>query len=185
MSTSDGALTVVYNGEIYNFAALRRELEALGHRFVSSGDTEVLLHGYRQWGLEELLERVRGMFAFALHDRDRGETLLARDPLGIKPLYTAQAGERLVVASEIQAIRKIAPDGGLDPEALASYLLWGSIAAPRTLYLGIRALPAGHWLRVREGRAAEPVAYFRLEDELGRSEPMSPHEPPGGLRIPA
>jgi asparagine synthase (glutamine-hydrolysing) len=119
MATPDGRLRVVFNGEIYNFPKLRAELEGLGHRFVSASDTEVLLHGYREWGIG-LLDRLRGMFAFALHDAERGETLLARDPLGIKPLYVADDGQRLVFASEVQAIRRVADDGGLDPEGLAT-----------------------------------------------------------------
>jgi asparagine synthase (glutamine-hydrolysing) len=181
MATPDGRLRVVYNGEIYNYPRLRAELEGLGHRFVSASDTEVLLHGYREWGIA-LLDRVRGMFAFALHDAEQGETLLARDPLGIKPLYVADDGRRLAFASEVQAIRRVTDDGGLDPEALATYLLWGSIAPPRTLYRGIRALPAGSWLRVSSRGVEGPQAYFRLEDELGRSEPMSDEEAAARLR---
>jgi asparagine synthase (glutamine-hydrolysing) len=181
MATPDGRLRVVFNGEIYNYPELRAELTGLGHRFVSASDTEVLLHGYREWGIA-LLDRLRGMFAFALHDAERGETLLARDPLGIKPLYVADDGKRLVFASEVQAIRRAADDGGLDPEGLATYLLWGSIAAPRTLYRRIRALPAGSWLRVSARGVEGPHTYFRLEDELGRSEPMSDDEAAARLR---
>jgi asparagine synthase (glutamine-hydrolysing) len=181
MATPDGRLRVVYNGEIYNFPKLRAELEGLGHRFVSTSDTEVVLHGYREWGIA-LLDRLRGMFAFALYDAERGETLLARDPLGIKPLYLADDGKRLSFASEVQAIRRVADDGGLDPEGLATYLLWGSIAPPRTLYRGIRALPAGSWLRVSARGVEGPETYFRLEDELGRSEPMSDEEAAARLR---
>jgi asparagine synthase (glutamine-hydrolysing) len=175
MATPDGQLHVVYNGEIYNFPALRAELEALGHRFASTSDTEVLLHGYRAWG-HGLLERLRGMFAFALHDAARGETLLARDPLGIKPLYLADDGRRLVFASEVRAIRSVCDGGGLDPEGLATFLLWGSIAAPRTLHRGIRALPAGSWLRVSARGVEGPRTYFRLEDEFGHSEVMGAEE---------
>jgi asparagine synthase (glutamine-hydrolysing) len=181
MATPDGRLRVTYNGEIYNFPKLRAELEGLGHRFVSASDTEVLLHGYREWGIG-LLDRLRGMFAFALHDAERGETLIARDPLGIKPLYVADDGKRLSFASEVQAIRRVRDDGGLDPEGLATYLLWGSIAPPRTLYRGIRALPAGSWLRVSSRGVEGPTPFFRLEDEIGRSEPMSEPEASAYLR---
>jgi asparagine synthase (glutamine-hydrolysing) len=175
MATPDGRLHVVYNGEIYNYPKLRAELEGLGHRFVSASDTEVLLHGYREWGLR-VLDRLRGMFAFALHDAERGETLLARDPLGIKPLYLADDGRRLVFASEVRAIRCVDDGGGLDPEGLASYLLWGSIAPPRTLHRRIRALRAGSWLRVGARGVDGPHDYFSLEDELGHPEPMSGEE---------
>ena len=180
MATPDGRLRIVYNGEIYNYPKLRSELEGLGHRFVSTSDTQVLLHGYREWGLG-LLDHLRGMFAFALYDAAQGETLLARDPLGIKPLYVADDGSRLVFASEIRAIRAVADDGGIDPEGLATYLMWGSIAPPRTLYRGIRALPAGSWLRVGAHGIEGPKTYFRLEDELGHPEAMSPDE--AGRRI--
>jgi asparagine synthase (glutamine-hydrolysing) len=175
MATSDGRLRVVYNGEIYNYPALRRELEGLGHHFLSDSDTEVLLHGYRAWGVA-VLDHLRGMFAFALHDAERGETLLARDPLGIKPLYVADDGRRLVFASEVRAIRRVDDGGGLDAEGLASYLLWGSIAPPRTLHRRIRALPAGSWLRVGPQGVEGPRSFFRLEDELGRSQPMGAAE---------
>ena len=181
MATPDGRLRVVYNGEIYNFPKLRAELEGLGHRFVSASDTEVLLHGYREWGIG-LLDRLRGMFAFALYDAERGETLIARDPLGIKPCYLLDDGQRLLFASEAQALRAVADDGGIDPDGLAGYLLWGSIAPPRTLYRRIRALPAGSWLRVREGAVEAPTAYFRLEDEFGRAQPMAPAEAAEALR---
>jgi asparagine synthase (glutamine-hydrolysing) len=181
MATVDGRLRVVYNGEIYNFPKLRSELEGLGHQFVSSSDTEVLLHGYRAWGLG-MLARLRGMFAFALHDSERQETLLARDPLGIKPLYIADDGARTLFASEVQALRRVTDAGGLDPEGLATYLLWGSIAAPRTLYRRIRALPPGSWLRIRDGAIEGPAAYYRLEDDFGHSEPMSDEEASTYLR---
>jgi len=181
MATQDGRLRVVYNGEIYNYPKLRSELEGLGHRFVSHSDTEVLLHGYREWGLE-VLDRLRGMFAFALHVADRNELLLARDPFGIKPLYFANDGRRFVFASEVRAIRTIDDGGGIDPEGLASYLLWGSIAPPRTLHRRIRALPAGSWLRVGANGVDGPHSYFRLEAEFGRTEPMGPEEASAQLR---
>ncbi|HEY8154692.1 MAG TPA: asparagine synthase (glutamine-hydrolyzing) [Myxococcota bacterium] len=181
MSTPDGRLRVVFNGEIYNFRQLRAELEARGCEFRSQSDTEVLLHGWREWGLG-LLDRLRGMFAFALHDAERRETLIARDPLGIKPCYLLDDGRRLLFASEAQALRAVADDGGIDPDGLAGYLLWGSIAPPRTLYRRIRALPAGSWLRVREGAVEAPTAYFRLEDEFGRAQPMAPAEAAEALR---
>lgn len=175
MATADGRLRIVYNGEIYNYADLRRQLEAAGHAFVSHSDTEAILHGYREWG-RDVLDRLRGMFAFALHDEERRETLLARDPLGIKPLYYAADGRRLVFASEVQAIRTCVADGGPDPEALAAFLSWGSIAPPRTLYRGIRALPPGSWMRVAEGRVEAPVTYYRAEEQLGRAEDLEAEE---------
>ncbi|MCA9511813.1 MAG: asparagine synthase (glutamine-hydrolyzing), partial [Myxococcales bacterium] len=180
MATADGRFHVVFNGEIYNFRALRSELEQDGAVFRTGSDTEVLLHGYRAWGLG-LLDRLRGMFAFALWDAETQELVLARDPLGIKPLYTCIDGDRLCFASEVQALRGIVDDGGLDVEALARYLVWGSIPAPRTLYRRIRALPAGAYLRVGRGGVDGPHAYYALEDAFGRARAMSDVE--AGVRI--
>ncbi len=179
METADGRFRVVFNGEIYNFAALRAELEQAGHVFRSTSDTEVILHGYREWG-RGLLDRLGGMFAFALHDVQQDELLLARDPLGIKPLYWGlEAGDmdgrgsrRLAFASEVQALRKVMPSGGTDPEAVAHYLMWGSIAPPRTLYRRFRALAPGHYLVVRRGDFKNPEPYFQLVDYVGQVEPM-------------
>ena len=169
MATPDGRLRVVYNGEIYNFPKLRAELEGLGHRFASTSDTEVLLHGYREWGLRSARAPARDVRVRAPRCR-AGETLLARDPLGIKPLYVADDGKRLVFASEVRAIRRVSDGGGLDPEGLATYLLWGSIAPPRTLH---RADPRASRRSVapRRARAESRVrgATSRLEDELGHS----------------
>jgi asparagine synthase (glutamine-hydrolysing) len=181
MASEDGRFRIVFNGEIYNFRALRSQLEARGCAFRSQSDTEVLLHGWREWGLG-LLDRLRGMFAFALHDAERRETYLARDPLGIKPCYVVDEGGRLLFASEAQALRAVADDGGIDPEGLAGFLLWGSIPPPHTLYRRVRALPAGSWLRVREGAVDPPVAYYRLEDEFGRSERLDPDEAAAAVR---
>ncbi len=181
MATPDGRLHVVYNGEIYNYPELRRELETSGHHFVSGADTEVLLHGWRAWGTR-LLDRLRGMFAFALHDTERRETFLARDPLGIKPLYWSDGAGRFAFASEVQALRSVLGAGDLDPEGLASYLLWGSIAPPHTLHAGVRALPPGSWMRVASGGVAGPFRYFAAEQELGRAEPMTPEEAGEAIR---
>jgi len=181
MLTPDGRFVITFNGEIYNFRQLRGELEAAGRRFRSQSDTEVLLEGWREWGLA-LFDRLRGMYAFALHDVERRETLLGRDPLGIKPLYFADDGRRLAFASEVQALRRVIGDGGLDPEGLAGFLSWGSIAAPRTLYRGIRALPPASWLRIRDGVVEGPVVYWRLEDELGRASDVSAEAAEAALR---
>ncbi|NQZ97428.1 MAG: asparagine synthase (glutamine-hydrolyzing) [Myxococcales bacterium] len=181
MAAAGGRYQLVFNGEIYNFEALRAELQRLGFAFQSQSDTEVILHGYRAWG-RGLLGRLRGMFAFALHDRDERETLLARDPLGIKPLYTLDDGSRLCFASEVQALRSVVGGGDVDPEGLASYLRWGSIVPPRTLYSRIRALPAGCWQRVRDRSVDEPTEYFRIEDCFGAADEMDEEEAHARLR---
>lgn len=181
MATADGELQVVFNGEIYNFKELRAELQQCGHVFRTSSDTEVLLHGYREWGLA-ILDRLGGMFAFALYDSRSRTTLLARDPLGIKPLYYVDVGQRLVFASEIQALRKVIDDGDPDPEGIATFLYWGSIAPPRTLYRQIRALPAGSWMRWTPQGLEGPTAYWTLESEFGREQPMDWEEAAERLR---
>jgi asparagine synthase (glutamine-hydrolysing) len=145
MSNEDGSLQVTFNGEIYNHRELREELRGAGHAFQSRTDTEVLLHGYEQWGISGLLDRLRGMFAFALYDSRRG-LLLARDRLGIKPLYYHAGPDFLVFASEVKALLRsgLVPDER-DRSALAGFLMAGAIPEPRTLIEGIRSLPPGHW----------------------------------------
>ncbi|HKM89466.1 MAG TPA: asparagine synthase (glutamine-hydrolyzing) [Candidatus Acidoferrales bacterium] len=142
---------LVFNGEIYNFIELRNELEARGCRFRSRGDTEVLLVGYREWG-EGIIERLRGMFAFALWDLARQTLLLARDPLGIKPLYYAAPTGRFVFASELRALLASGLVGReLDLNGLDSFLKFGAVQEPATMVRGVRLLPAGCLLRWKEG----------------------------------
>jgi asparagine synthase (glutamine-hydrolysing) len=158
--SADGTIAVVFNGELYNFRELRRELQAAGHAFATQGDGEVLVHGWRQWGAG-LLDRIAGMFAFALWDRDRRRLFLARDHLGVKPLYYAWKDGALVYGSEIKSLL---PFPGLartlDFDALALYFECQYIPAPHTIYESIRKLPAGHWLSVRDGRL-ETGAYWQ------------------------
>ena len=148
----DRSVRLVFNGEIYNFRELRAELVSCGHVFRSHTDAEVLLHGYEQWGLESLLTRARGMFAFALYDARRdGETklYLVRDRFGIKPLYYALGDDTLSFASEITALvagGAAAPE--IDAMALVTFLELGSIPGPGTAVKDVRTLPAGHYLEV-------------------------------------
>jgi len=153
MASADGRTVVVQNGEIYNHAALRSELQAAGHSFTTRCDTEVLLHGYRQWG-EGLLERLRGMFALAVWDAGERRLLLARDRFGIKPLYwTVQRSRRpvLAFASELKALRRLGLREELDPDALEAYLAFNSIPAPLTIFRGVAKLAPGHLLSLRPG----------------------------------
>lgn len=167
MAAADGSLRIVYNGEIYNHRALRAELEAEGVRFASRSDTEVLLHLYRREG-PAMLGRLRGMFALALWDEAKRGLLLARDPFGIKPLYYADDGKALAVASQVKALRAGGIGGGIDPAGAVGFLLFGAVPEPFTIDAAIRALPAGHWLWADERGVGEPAPYLdvtRLDAE--------------------
>jgi len=155
MPNETGDVWITFNGEIYNFEALRRELRASGHRFRSNSDFEVLLHGYESWGLEGLLPRLHGMFAFALYDArplHERKLYLVRDRLGIKPLYYADSKDRLLFASELSAIVA----SGLIPAtpaeaALTSFLALGSVPGPGTAVEGVFMLEPAHYMELSEG----------------------------------
>ncbi len=143
MAFEDGRCRITYNGEIYNFRALRGELEGHGHVFTSHSDTEVLLHLYHRYG-EEMTQRLRGMYAFAIWDEARNGMLLGRDPYGIKPLYYADDGATLRVASQVKALRAGGKAGnGVDAAGHVGFFLFGYVPEPHTLYGDIRALEAG------------------------------------------
>jgi len=149
----DGTIWVVFNGEIYNYRALRAELAAAGHAFYTDTDTETIVHAYEQWG-DEAFTHLRGMFGIALWDRRTRTLLLARDRLGIKPLHYAEHGGRLSFGSEIKSI--LAGDGTalrtLDPRALAHYLSFLYTPGDASIFDGIRKLPPGHLLRWHDGQ---------------------------------
>src|SRR2546427_2294800 len=148
----DGTLWVVFNGEIYNFPELRRALEARGHRFYTSTDTEVIVHLYEEYG-SKCVQKLRGMFAFALWDERRERLLLARDRFGKKPLHYALSGERLLFGSEIKALLAGAPElSDVDSHALLSYFYFGYVPDPRTAFRGIHKLPPGHLLEFSSGQ---------------------------------
>jgi asparagine synthase (glutamine-hydrolysing) len=153
----DESVVVVYNGEIYNYQPLIDELTARGHHFRTRCDTEVIVHAWEEWG-ERCVERFRGMFAFAIWDRGRQTLFLARDRLGIKPLYYAWLGDgSLIFASELKALElHPALARVIAPEAVEDYFAYGYVPEPRTIYSGVFKLPAGHRLAVRRG-AARPV----------------------------
>ncbi|MCW5773882.1 MAG: asparagine synthase (glutamine-hydrolyzing), partial [Rhodospirillaceae bacterium] len=136
-------LAIVFNGMIYNYRALRRELAGLGHRFASDSDTEVLLAGWRQWG-EALLPKLAGMFAFAIWDAAERRLVLARDRFGKKPLVYHRDGPRLGFASDLIAAERLAGDGAIDPDALRWLFTLRYIPEPRTALAGFAKLPAGH-----------------------------------------
>jgi asparagine synthase (glutamine-hydrolysing) len=154
IANEDGSAVVVQNGEIYNYRELKRELEGRGHRFATDCDTEVLVHGYEEWG-EGFVERLRGMFAIALWDKRRRRLLLARDRFGIKPLYYRQADGGLAFASELKAmLEQPGFSREIDPQAVAAYLAFNSIPAPLTIFKQARKLPPGHLLTLEGGEVA-------------------------------
>ena len=162
MVSADGRYAIVFNGEIYNFRELRRELEADGVAFRTTSDTEVLLALFAREG-ERMLSWLRGMFAFAVWDTRNRELFLARDPYGIKPLYYARTGEGLLFASQAKALLASGlVSGEREAAGLAGFCLWGSVPEPWTLFRGIYALPAGHFLRVRSGEADAPVCWHDI-----------------------
>lgn len=164
------SLVLVFNGEIYNYRELRRQLIAAGHAFSTQGDAEVVLHGFERWGAG-VLDRLRGMFAFVLYDTATGELFCARDAFGIKPLYYAAEGDRILFGSEIKGLLAH-PHArrSLNERRLAHWLCMEYLPDEETLFEGVRKLPAGHWLRWRNGRA-ECGRWFvpRFAPDAGRS----------------
>ncbi|MDP6455013.1 MAG: asparagine synthase (glutamine-hydrolyzing), partial [SAR202 cluster bacterium] len=156
MSNEDGSVQVMCNGEIYNYRALKSQLIDAGHRFSSGSDCETLAHGYEQWGMEGLLARVKGMFSIAVWDRDKRTLWLARDRLGVKPLYFKTQDGRLAFASEphgLYAGMELGPDN-LDRESLDYYLSFGYVPPDRAIVSGIQKMPPGHVLRYDTGGMA-------------------------------
>ncbi len=151
MTTLDGRYTIAFNGEVYNYRDIRRELEAAGYRMRSGSDTEVILQAYDRWG-PAAVERLRGMFAFAIWDARERRLFLARDRLGVKPLYYAQTSGGIVFASEVRALLATGlVDRALDARAVDEYLAFGSLREPRTIVRGVAMLPAGSTADLHEG----------------------------------
>ncbi|MGD0792407.1 MAG: asparagine synthase (glutamine-hydrolyzing) [Terriglobales bacterium] len=157
---------IVFNGEIYNFRELRKELEAAGVEFKSHSDTEVILAAYRVWG-ESCLRRLGGMFAFALWDAPRKRLLLTRDPMGIKPLYYHQSEQTFIFASEVRTLLRtgLVPRKA-DPTGVLSYLAFGSVYEPWTIVEGVRAVPPGHVLTVENGSVSSREYWNPLQSSL-------------------
>jgi len=173
MSSPDGRWQLVLNGEIYNFRALRRELEDQGIAFRSQSDTEVVLALVARDGTAAL-PRLRGMFGLALWDDAEKRLLLARDPLGIKPLYYSTVGGCLRFASQVKALEAGgAVSRAVDPAGLAGFLLWGAVPDPFTIRREVRALPAGCCLEIADGRIGEPQCFHR-PDEVPAGAPLPP-----------
>lgn len=179
MHASDGRLTITFNGEIYNYRELRAELQARGRTFHSGSDTEVLLQLYAEYGTA-MVSRLRGMFAFGLWDADKRTLLLARDPLGIKPLYWADDGWTLRFASQAKALLA----GGAvsrdpDPAGIVGFHLFGSVPEPFTVWRGIQSLPAGTMLTVDATGPGVPQRYYDVAAALAaRASPAAASDDP-------
>ncbi len=163
MVDSETGLVIVFNGTIYNYPQLREELKAKGHHFVSGGDTEVILKAYAVWG-DQCVERLIGMFAFAIWDMRNRRLFLARDRLGIKPLYYSQTGDRFLFASNIQSLLAAGGvDSSVDPVALHhQFTLHGVVPAPRTILSGVRKLQPGHSLHIDLNGQSELQPFWKL-----------------------
>lgn len=171
MHRPDGRYSIVFNGEIYNYQELRQDLESRGHTFRTSGDTEVLLEMYVAYG-EAMLDRLRGMYAFGIWDEREGKLFLARDPLGIKPLYYAEAGGNLWFASQVKGLLA-APgvDTREQPAGHVGFFVWGSVPEPWTLYRGIHCLPSGSWIRADRGGMTQPRRFASPAAEMAKYDP--------------
>jgi asparagine synthase (glutamine-hydrolysing) len=176
MCNEDGTVWITYNGEIYNFAELRRELQSKGHRFASNADTEVVLHLYEEEG-EDCVHRLNGMFAFAICDLRSGkpELFLARDHFGVKPFYYSHQGKKLAFASEVKALLQVPHiDAEIDFESLHQYLTFLWVPDPNTMFRGIHKLPAGHCATFRGGeltvRQYWDLTFPRADADYSRSE---------------
>ncbi|MDD5673594.1 MAG: asparagine synthase (glutamine-hydrolyzing), partial [Chitinivibrionales bacterium] len=148
----DNSLVIIYNGEIYNYRELRRDLERFNHRFRTNSDTEVVLHAFEQWG-PECLSTFNGMFGFAIYDIKRRELFLARDRLGIKPLYYHASAAMFVFASEIKALLPALGEVRENRSALYEFFTFQNILSSATFFSGVLKLPPGYWLHVKDGRS--------------------------------
>src|SRR4029077_10203764 len=184
MTSEDGRFVVVFNGEIYNYPQLRVELEAEGARFRTTSDTEALLHLYVHYGAD-MVHRLRGMFAFAIWDQARRGLFLARDPYGIKPLYTANDGWTFRFASQVKALLaggRVSRDP--EPAGIVGFHLFGSVPEPFTLYRDVRALPAGHTQWIDAASPREPQPFSNLAEVVAQAvaNPISAPELPERVR---
>jgi asparagine synthase (glutamine-hydrolysing) len=177
MISSSGRYVMTYNGEVYNFAELRTELEIAGAKFRGHSDTEVMLAAFEEWGIEKSLQRFVGMFAFAMWDRVERQLTLARDRLGEKPLYYGWCGETFLFGSELKALcAHPSWRGDINRGALAGYMRYGYVPLPHSIYLGICKLLPGTWLQISAddppGRMPVPTTYWSAR-EVAMQEPLT------------
>lgn len=162
MTNEDCSLWITYNGEIYNYIELREELEKCGHQFRSHTDTEVILHGYEEWGTE-VLQKLKGMFAFGIWNEKKQELFLARDRFGIKPLYYYHQNENFVFASEIKAIKaneKVTAT--LDYTSFADYFVYRYVPSPKTIWNEVKKLPPAHFLLLKADGSVQTKKYWSI-----------------------
>ena len=163
-------MSLVFNGEIYNYRQLRTELEGLGEIFHTTSDSEVLLALYARMG-EGMLPRLRGMFAFAIWDSHLRELFLARDPYGIKPLYYAQTKEGVLFASQVRGlIASGQVSTEIEPAGMAGFYLWGSVPEPWTIFRGVMSLPAGSWMRIRSSDSSSPIKWYDVRESWNQAQ---------------
>ncbi|MCB9362523.1 asparagine synthase (glutamine-hydrolyzing) [Candidatus Woesearchaeota archaeon] len=151
MSDASGRYWITYNGEVYNFAEIRAELETHGHRFASGTDTEVLIYAYMEWG-QDMLSKLNGMFAFCIYDTKEKAYFLARDRMGIKPLYYHHEADRFVFASELKSILEAVPTKIINKQAIKDYLTFGFIQSPGSILQEVKTLRPGHLLMYKNGQ---------------------------------
>lgn len=176
MRSEDGRLTITFNGEIYNHAQLRSELQALGRRFSGPSDTEVILHAYAVWGMG-CADRFVGMFAFAIWDADAREMLLCRDRVGVKPLYYYRDNRQFGFASELKGLLALdVVSVAVDRQAVGQFLQYGYIPGETSIYEGVRKLKPGCWLKLDSAGRSEVVPYWRLSPTAGADAPRTEAE---------
>ncbi|MCG2733741.1 MAG: asparagine synthase (glutamine-hydrolyzing) [Pseudodesulfovibrio aespoeensis] len=169
MVSNCGRFVIAYNGEVYNFRTIRTELRALGHEFKGDSDTEVIVAGMAQWGVQEAVKRFVGMFAFALWDRGERALYLVRDRLGIKPLYYGRVANAFVFGSELKALRAFPGFcNDIDRGALSLYFRHNYIPAPHSIYQGVRKLEPGSILRVQPGGEPSVIRYWSADEVWDR-----------------
>ncbi len=175
MATPDGVVRIIFNGEIYNFRELRLDLEAKGYRFRSNSDTEVLLFLYQEHG-QDLVHHLRGMYTFVIWDERKRGILLARDPFGIKPLYYADNGTTIRIASQVKALLKGGHvDTSPEPAGHVGFFLWGYVPEPYTLYKNIRSLPAGSTMWIDASGQKKTCQFFNLTAEVAQASETQLH----------
>ena len=180
MLSPDREIGVVFNGAIYNFHELRADLEKQGYRFKSQTDTEILIHGYHAWGIDRLVERMRGMFAIGLWDNREGKLFLLRDRLGVKPLVYATDGARLAFGSTVRAVAECGLAGEPDPAAVSEFFEYGYVTDDRAIFKNVRKVPAATLLEFSNGQisqreywkpsVARPAGSLNFEDAVEETE---------------